>query len=109
MPTYEFGCEACQVEWEEICQSWRDPYPPCPECQGPSKKLISLCAPGKVELTGFDLKESIKQEAARDVREASMNENKLANMVGENRFQSNVTSYETIAKNPKSKVKRLRP
>jgi putative FmdB family regulatory protein len=42
MPTYEYGCEACGHEWEEIQRITEPPLEVCPACSKPSAhRLIS--------------------------------------------------------------------
>ena len=44
MPIYEYKCNACQAEFEELVSGQND-LPPCPKC-GSDKvsKLMSACA-----------------------------------------------------------------
>lgn len=42
MPIYEFKCEKCGKEFEEMTGS-QDMPPSCPECGSASRKLISAC------------------------------------------------------------------
>lgn len=93
MPTYDFECSKCSHVWEDILSSWKSPLPSeCPNCKRDSScitKLPSLVAPGKVELTGQDFKDSIKAGARQILKDASKNENAAANIVGESKFHSN--------------------
>lgn len=41
MPLFAFGCEKCRAEYELYLPSYKDPFPPCPECQGPLVRLIA--------------------------------------------------------------------
>ena len=42
MPTYEYGCEACGHEWEEVQRITEPPLEVCPSCGKPSAhRLIS--------------------------------------------------------------------
>src|SRR5207244_2113249 len=38
MPTYEYACEACQNEWEEIQKISEPPVEVCPKCARKSAK-----------------------------------------------------------------------
>jgi putative FmdB family regulatory protein len=40
MPIYEFQCEKCDYEFEEIL-SINSPNPKCSECDGTTKRLVS--------------------------------------------------------------------
>ncbi len=59
MPIYEFMCEGCEHEWEDLISSWKSPLPEkCPECgKKKVKKLISWCS-GTVELSGKEYADS---------------------------------------------------
>ena len=107
MPTYEYKCEACEAEWEDIC-SFKDPIPSvCPECEveGQVRKMISLPALGKVELYGHDLKAKLKEDGRKLKSEALRNENTLANLIGEETFHRNETALEKVKKErPKIKM-----
>ena len=47
MPFYEYGCETCEHEFEELI-SMSAPNPPCPKCAGEVKrKITSTFAVGK--------------------------------------------------------------
>lgn len=43
MPIYEYACEACGHRFEKLMRISADP-PPCPECEGEVKKLVSASA-----------------------------------------------------------------
>lgn len=96
MGWFEFECTKCEHQWDVI-QSWRDPIPEeCPECKekGNVRKLISLPARGVVELTGHELTASIKEQAQKDKAEILKSENKVANLVGESKYQTNVSQKD---------------
>jgi putative FmdB family regulatory protein len=100
MPTYEYLCDSCETEWEDIC-SWKDPVPDvCPECgeAGSVRKLISLPSLGIVELTGHELKAKLRSDGQKMMREAATNENLCANLVGESKYAANVSIDEKIKK-----------
>lgn len=97
MPLYEYACE-CGFEWDDIC-SHKDPLPEeCPECQtkGKVKKLISLPAQGVVELTGHELKSKLIADGNKLKRDAARNENTLSNLVGENKYQQNLSVQKKL-------------
>ena len=97
MPIYEHKCEACDHVWEDLFKV-SDPIPEeCPKCaeQGKVIRLLSWCS-GKVELTGQELCQQLKQDAKKIKGEALGNENKLANLMGEDK-------YHQIMSTPKAK------
>ncbi len=98
MPTFEFECEECEYQWEDIVFS-HEPLPTiCEHCktEGKVKKIMSIPATGIVELTGHDLKTKIKSDAKKLTQGAAKNENTLANLVGENRYQGNLSMQKKI-------------
>jgi len=40
MPLYEYECEKCGHQFDQIVKFDADP-PPCPECEGKTKKKVS--------------------------------------------------------------------
>lgn len=110
MPIYTHQCFNldCEFEWEDIF-SLSDPVPEvCPECgEGKVQRVMSLCAPGKVELGRHEMKAKIKEDARQLCRDASKSENLLANLVGEDKFQANkVLEKKVSANRPKIKSSR---
>lgn len=97
MPTYEHGCKSCKHEWEEI-YSMREPTPTvCPECkaEGQVVRFISGgSGKGIVEITGHELKDKLKKEGQELKRAALKDENLMANLVGETRYQKDKTGIE---------------
>jgi len=92
MPTYPHICNECQHEWEEEYSMKAEPPDTCPKCgvKGCVERLVAGgYGRGIVVLGGNELKEQTKQGAAAMINEASRNENYLANMVGEDRYQRN--------------------
>ena len=94
MPVYELECVKCNNAWEEIFGPWED-LPPCPKCKSSEvKRLISLTAPGRVELTGHDLKTKVLADSKKDLARTRTDENFRANLVGEDKYQVNVSNLE---------------
>ena len=98
MLTYEYICEneECLNEWEEEAEINDPKQTTCPKCgKETAKRLISGgSGKGIMSLEGHELLEHVKNETQKMRAKCNQNENYLANMVGENRYQSNVTSYE---------------
>ncbi len=81
---YEHLCGACHTEFV-LEYSIKDPVPTtCPLCgvDGKVARLISCVTKGRVELSGQDFKDSIKNGAGDLVREARRDERLLANLIG---------------------------
>ena len=99
MLTYEYICEnaECLNEWEEEAEIVDPKQTTCPKClQETAKRLISGgSGKGIVELSGQELLSYVQDETQKMRVKCNQNESYLANMVGENRYQSNVTSYES--------------
>lgn len=110
MPTYEHLCNACKHEWEDIYGMTTDPPTTCPECkkEGEVQRLISGgSGRGIVEVTGQELKAKLKQEGTQLKRDALRNENVLANLVGETKYQTNTVQLERkLAERPRIQTKR---
>lgn len=89
MPVYEYECDLCTYQWEDIVKM-SDPLPEeCPECKktGHVKKIPSICV-GKVELTGSDLKKQIKEDTKKLKKEIYSSDKKYSNFLGEDRYQN---------------------
>ena len=105
MPVYEFSCNECNNEWDDII-AYSDPNPNCPECNTSNvKRLISLIAHGKVKLEGQAWHDAVKRESQKAIQESHRNENLLANLVGEDKYQSNLTD-KPIPEKPKKEVQK---
>ena len=92
MPTYPHICNECNYEWELFYSIKENPPDTCPNCgtQGKVERLIAGgSGRGIVEITGNELKEKTKQDAANILQEASRNEKFLANIVGEDKYHAN--------------------
>ena len=101
MPTYLHECQACNKEFEDFYSITADPPTICPLCnaEGKIKRLIyGGSGRGIVELSGHELKDKIKEDAGKMLHEANKNENYLANLVGEDRYQKNVSHREYVAR-----------
>lgn len=108
MPIYTHQCFNldCEFEWEDIF-SLSDPVPEvCPECgEGKVQRVMSLCAPGKVELGKHEMKAKIKEDARQLCRDASKSENLLGNLVGESVYESNLSTAKKVAEAKKERPK----
>lgn len=92
MPTYEHKCEACKHEWEDLYKI-SDPVPDeCPNCheKGQVKRLISWSS-GRVELTGMEGVQKAKEDGKKMAKEMGRDEKKLANFIGEDKYQNLVS------------------
>lgn len=96
MSFYDHLCGNCKQEFELEYSVHASVPTICPLCNhdGQVKRLITYATPGKVELTGHDLKSHLKAEGKKLKAEAMRNENTLANLVGESKFQSNTKQLE---------------
>lgn len=110
MTTYEHICNGCKHEWEDVYGMTEDPPTTCPECkeEGKVQRLISGgSGKGIVEVTGHDLKAKLKAEGQQLKRDALKNENVLANLVGEHKYQNNTVQLEkSRTERPKIQTKR---
>ncbi len=98
---YEHLCKNCNKEFELEYSMKEDPPTKCILCgfDGKVERLISGATPGRVELTGRDLKNHLKAEGQKIARESLTNENMRANIVGEAKFESQVRQYEKVISN----------
>lgn len=44
MPIYEYQCQSCEKNFEQIQKITDEPLKTCPFCNGPVKKLVSNCS-----------------------------------------------------------------
>lgn len=87
MPVYEFECKFCNKEFEEFYHI-NDPIPTiCPLCgaEGGIKRLISMPAGVKVELTGKELIQQLRAEGKAIAKECRKNETLAHNIFGSNK------------------------
>lgn len=89
MPTYEHICTACQNEWEDFYSIKTDPPKVCPKCnQETAQRVISGgSGRGVVPLTGHDLADKLKGDAAKLQRDAAKDEKIYSNLMGESKYQ----------------------
>jgi putative FmdB family regulatory protein len=96
MPSYEHKCknEECNHEFEDF-YSITAPVPVCPTCGSEAQRLISGgSGRGIVELTGQDLKNKVKADVRDMKHRMNTDVNYRANLVGEERYNKNVTSRD---------------
>ena len=98
MPLYDYQCTECNHIFEAFHKIADSGPSNCPECNGTNVRKAISAIRGSVELTGQELNNFIKQDAARITREASKDESTMANLVGEDKFQSNVETYDKVKK-----------
>lgn len=98
MPTYDFQCQACQNEFEDIIKM-DDPFPNCPKCNSTEiKRLISYATPGKVEISADQIDAEIKKGGQEILNKAASNENYMANLVGDGKYQNNTIQRQEAKK-----------
>lgn len=89
MPIFEHECLDCELQWEDWYQPSELP-PDCPDCKSKNvKKLISLCANGRVELTGHELRQKLRSDANKIKQKAMTDQNTLADIVGHDNLHKN--------------------
>lgn len=97
MPIYEYECPVHGIFEEEHSILIKLEF--CPKCKEEGKeqsikRLISLGGRGVVELYGQELIEKCKSDAKKIEQEASKNENKYANLLGEDRMHKLQTDFD---------------
>lgn len=101
MPTYEHIGNCCGYEWEDSYSIKQDPPTVCPNCgvEGQVERLISFGHGGFIiSLKGHDLKQKIFSEAMAARKRAATDENFRANILGEDKYQAQVSQREAIEK-----------
>ncbi len=101
MPIYEHLCQECNQEWTDTFKMAEDVKSiTCPNCgvTGKAKRLISLVAPGRVELTGHELQQQIKVDAKKMKARAATDENYRASLIGEERYNETQTRKASLEK-----------
>jgi len=91
MALYDHKCSnlKCNYEWEQEYSIKVDPPTQCPKChQETAQRQISLGGKGIVMLEGQELVDKCKADAQQIQRDASRNENKFANLLGEDKHQA---------------------
>ncbi len=89
MPTYLYNCTntECNNSWEDF-HDVNNVVLVCPECKQETAKRMIIGGFGvAVTLSGHELKAHLKSEGQKLKRECLKNENLLANIVGEDKFQ----------------------
>lgn len=100
MPLYDYGCknEECKHEWE-VQHKLADSGPSeCPKCGHKDVGKLLSAVRGSVELTGQELTAKIKSDAKKINLEAQTNERMCANLVGENKYNANVSAIDKARK-----------
>lgn len=98
MPTYLYECPV-HGEFEEY-HSISILLEDCPKCKEEGKevqkikKLINCNAKGVVQLTGQDLADKVKADAAQLQRDANRDEKVYANLLGNDRYQQLQTQMD---------------
>lgn len=92
MPTYEFKCEAdsCGHEWEEWLSITAPNPKRCPKCETCDKVLRLISGGsgrGVVQLTGQDLANKVKADAAQLQKDAARDEKVYSNLLGESNYE----------------------
>ena len=108
---YEHLCTACNKEFEDEYSIHSDPPTKCPLCgvEGQVQRLISGSGKwkGTVQLTGQDLKDKIATETAELKREFNRNPELRANLIGPDRYNSEVSAADKYnANRPKIRSRR---
>jgi len=97
MITYLHKCDACNHEWEAEYSIKDNPPKFCPACNAEAVRRLINCEGGaRMELNPDEFKEKMKEEVNKIKRESERNENYLANLVGESKYQSNTVQKEQI-------------
>lgn len=77
MPTYEYLCNKCNLQFEKFQQITEDPIKKCPSCAGPAERLISAGAGIIFKGSGFyttdyrssSYKTATDKEKSKDTKE----------------------------------------
>jgi putative FmdB family regulatory protein len=80
VPIYDFRCEACGAEFEELVRGGEEPA--CPACgaAGPRRLLSQVSPPARIGLRGAAARRS---DATRRAREESKREERATRREGE--------------------------
>ncbi|MFC1715110.1 FmdB family zinc ribbon protein [Candidatus Poribacteria bacterium] len=78
MPTYEYECEKCGIDFERFQSMKDEPIKKCPECGGPVKRLIGAGAGFIFKGSGFYITDYRSESYKRDAKK----EEGLANTSG---------------------------
>lgn len=97
MITYLHKCDSCNHEWEAEYSIKDDPPKFCPSCNAEAvRRLINSEGYSKMELTPDEFKATIQNEVNKIKSTANKNENYLANLVGEDKYNGNVKTREAV-------------
>lgn len=97
MITYLHRCDTCSHEWEAEYSIKDSPPKFCVKCNAETVTRLINCEGGaKMELNAEEFKEKLQDEVNKMKSQANKNENYLANLVGEDKYNSNVKTKETI-------------
>lgn len=97
MITYLHKCDSCEHEWEAEYSIKDDPPKFCPKCNMETvRRLINHEGGVRMELNDNEFKEKLKDEVAKIKQKASKDENYLANLVGEKKYNQNVVNKEKV-------------
>lgn len=111
MPTYPHICHACNFEWEEIYGMTADPPTICPNCkkEGQVERLIAGgCGEAIITLTGYELNEKLKKDAADFKKQAYKDEKLMANLVGEEKYHRNEIQRDQIKRDFSGMFRRVK-
>jgi putative FmdB family regulatory protein len=102
MPEYEYIClrEECKHEWCEVHSIVKNASTTCPQCkQETAKRLISGgSGRGIVNLTGQDLVNKVKSDAAALENYATKSESFASNFLGDNLYQKRQVEMDNAKK-----------
>ena len=80
MPTYEYKCLDCGIQFERFQGITEDPIQECPECSGQTKRLIGAGAGLIFKGSGFYItdyrSEGYKESAKKDKESSSSSDGK---------------------------------
>lgn len=71
MPTYEYVCESCAHEFERFQSISAEPVKVCPECGGPTRRLIGAGAGFIFKGSGFYVTDSRFRQASGQSQQSS--------------------------------------
>jgi len=97
MPIYTFECQNKECNFlldEEYYDSMEELPHTCPNCKQETLiRIIDGTAAVRVELYGQELYQKLRGEGLAIKKQACRNENTLANLVGNDKYQANVKAF----------------